>query len=34
MAAFDRATMKTPEDLIESADAELYENKSKRPAGR
>jgi diguanylate cyclase (GGDEF)-like protein len=34
MAAFDRATMKTPEDLIESADTELYENKSKRPAQR
>jgi diguanylate cyclase (GGDEF)-like protein len=34
MAAFDRATMKTAEDLLELADAELYENKSKRPPRR
>jgi len=34
MAAFDRATMKTPEDLLELADTELYENKNKRSVQR
>lgn len=32
MASFDRTAMRTPDDLIEKADAELYENKNKRAA--
>lgn len=34
MASFDRSSMKTPEDLLQLADAELYENKGKRPSQR
>lgn len=31
ISSFDRSSMKTGEDLLQLADAELYENKAKRP---
>ncbi|HZD06453.1 MAG TPA: sensor domain-containing diguanylate cyclase, partial [Longimicrobiales bacterium] len=34
MGAFDRATMKAPEDLLEAADGDLYRNKSLRKTHR
>ncbi|HSR43212.1 MAG TPA: sensor domain-containing diguanylate cyclase, partial [Longimicrobiales bacterium] len=34
MASFDRATMKSADDLLEKADAELYVNKNERRAAR